>query len=151
MSPPAPSNTGSFPDGFNAGSNPDQNQVNDDLVSTGVLGAPGSENSGSGINPAFPVWALQPKRETGARNLLSRYPEYDGRGTIIAILDSGTRELAKDAEKSKISLIIGVDPGAGGLQVTTDGKRKVIDRIDASGAGDVDMQIAEPKDGKLKG
>ena len=46
----------------------------------------------------------------------------------------------------------GLDPAAGGLQVTTDGKRKVIDRIDASGAGDVDMsKTAEAKDGELKG
>ena len=36
--------------------------------------------------------------------------------------------------------------------MTTDGKRKVIDRIDASGAGDVDMsKTAEAKDGELKG
>ena len=32
-----------------------------------------------------------------------------------------------------------MDPGAGGLQVTSDGKPKIIERIDASGAGDIDM------------
>lgn len=46
-----------------------------------------------------------------------------------------------------------MDPGAGGLQTTSDGKRKVIDRIDASGAGDVDMaRVAKEEDGGvLKG
>ncbi|TRY75766.1 hypothetical protein TCAL_12592 [Tigriopus californicus] len=84
--------------------------------------------------PSFPVWALLPKRETGAEQFVAKNPHFDGRGTIIAILDSG------------------VDPGAAGLQVTTDGKRKVLDRIDASGAGDVDMRRqADPKDGVLKG
>ncbi len=37
----------------------------------------------------FPTWVLQPRTETGARQFLSKYPEYDGRGTIMAILDSG--------------------------------------------------------------
>ena len=38
------------------------------------------------------------------------------------------------------------------MQVTTDGRRKVLDRIDASGAGDVDMsKTVEPEDGKIKG
>ena len=36
----------------------------------------------------FPVWALQPRIETGAASFLAKYPEYDGRGTVIAIFDS---------------------------------------------------------------
>ena len=37
----------------------------------------------------FPVWALQPRIETGATSFIAKYPEYDGRGTVIAIFDSG--------------------------------------------------------------
>lgn len=82
----------------------------------------------------FPVWALLPKRETNISGFLNKYPDYDGRGTVIAILDSG------------------VDPGAKGLQYTSDGKRKIIEMMDASGAGDIDTStIVSMENGCITG
>ena len=52
-----------------------------------------------------------------------------------------------------LKYIAGVDPGAGGLQKTSEGKQKIIERIDCSGAGDVDMsrEVTPNSDGIIEG
>lgn len=82
----------------------------------------------------FPVQELVPKIPTQQRSFLEKYPEYDGRKVLIAILDTG------------------VDVSLPSLQVTTTGERKIIDVIDCSGAGDVDMsKVVTVKDGYITG
>ncbi|CAK1540376.1 unnamed protein product [Leptosia nina] len=87
------------------------------------------------IDCDFPVWGLMPKKETGVVSFLNKYPNYDGRDTVIAIFDSG------------------VDPAAAGLTITSTGKTKVIERFDCSGCGDVDTSTVVRKvvDGYITG
>ena len=80
------------------------------------------------------IYGLMPRQETGALDFLEDHPDYDGRGVVVAIFDTG------------------VDPGVVGLQTTPDGRPKVIDIVDATGSGDVDMsKVVKPEDGKVTG
>ncbi|XP_055333690.1 tripeptidyl-peptidase 2-like isoform X2 [Paramacrobiotus metropolitanus] len=81
-----------------------------------------------GDGTSYPFLGLIPKRETGVYDFLRKHPTFDGRGIKMCIMDSG------------------VDPGAEGLQVTTTGQPKVIDILDASGAGDIDTSTVVEAD-----
>ncbi len=62
-----------------------------------------------------------PLDATGVAALRRVEPEQDGRGVLIAILDSG------------------VDPGVAGLQTTSHGRRKILDLRDFSGEGRIEL------------
>ena len=82
----------------------------------------------------FPKYGILPKREIGAIKYLEQHPDSDGRGVVVAVFDTG------------------VDPGAVGLEKTSDGKPKIIDVVDGSGSGDVNTSTnKKSEDGKLEG
>ncbi|XP_054787399.1 tripeptidyl-peptidase 2 isoform X2 [Prosopis cineraria] len=87
------------------------------------------------LNESTFLASLMPKKEIGADRFLDDHPEYDGRGVVIAIFDSG------------------VDPAAAGLQVTSDGKPKILDVLDCTGSGDTDTSkvVKADADGRICG
>lgn len=71
----------------------------------------------------FPTADLLPKGETQADAFVRDRPTYDGCGVLIGILDTG------------------VDPGAAGLRFMADGVTpKLLDLVDCTGSGDVDVR-----------
>jgi hypothetical protein len=65
----------------------------------------------------FPVHGLLPKEETEALSFLKKYPEHDGRGVVIGILDTGKTHLVQTRCNPLMMCFAGVDPGAPGMQV----------------------------------
>ncbi|GMN44594.1 hypothetical protein TIFTF001_013779 [Ficus carica] len=102
-------------------------------------GGGGGEDNGSvrkfKLSESTFLASLMPKKEIGADRFLEAHPNFDGRGVIIAIFDSG------------------VDPAAAGLQVTSDGKPKILDVIDCTGSGDIDTSkvVKAEADGCIRG
>ena len=64
-------------------------------------------------------------KDTGVEEFINLHPEYDGRGTIILVLDTG------------------VDMGIDGLTKTSTGEVKVIDAQDFTGEGDLNLVEAD--------
>jgi subtilisin family serine protease len=75
------------------------------------------------VDPRVAMLAgLMPLGSTGVPDFLAAHPTYDGRGVVIAILDSG------------------VDPGTFGLITTSTGAPKLLDVRDFSGEGRVALE-----------
>ena len=79
--------------------------------------------------------ATLPKVETGVASLLKSSPEADGRGVLVAVLDTGC------------------DLAAAGLLRTSDGRPKYVNFFDCTGGGDVDTSkvVKRNDDGTVTG
>jgi tripeptidyl-peptidase-2 len=78
--------------------------------------------------PAADPWPYLPNDDIGAYTFKASHPTYDGRGVVIAILDTG------------------VDAFAPGLLETSSGQTKIIDVRDFSTEGDWRLEEAERDD-----
>lgn len=71
---------------------------------------------------ADPYGDFMPAELLGARSWVAQHPTLDGRGLVVAVLDTG------------------VDPRASGLEKTSTGAVKVIEARDFTGQGDVNLE-----------
>ncbi|HLZ46920.1 MAG TPA: S8 family serine peptidase [Gemmatimonadales bacterium] len=87
------------------------------------------------VDPAVAyMLGLMPLKSTGVDAFRSLHPNYDGRGVLIAILDSG------------------IDPAVPGLIATSTGAPKIIELRDFSGEGRVALTpFPAPTEAELKG
>lgn len=76
-----------------------------------------------------PLQAQLPKEDLGVRAFLEQYPDYNGQGVRVAILDTG------------------IDPGHPFLQRNPDGSRKIVDWYDATTDGRLQIQHHARPDG----
>jgi len=87
------------------------------------------------VEPAVAyMLGLMPLKSAGVDLFRSAHPTYDGRGILIAILDSG------------------IDPGVPGLIATSTGAPKIIELRDFSGEGRIALTtFPAPTDSEMKG
>lgn len=101
-----------------------------------ALGRPATAGDSAPPPPAPPFEAgFLPKGELRVPEFLATHPEFDGRGVVVAILDTG------------------IDPGHPRLAKTSTGEDKILDLLDATDDGIVDTSAAlgEAVNGKVTG
>jgi len=89
---------------------------------------PAADDTARRLAPPAMAYAhsWMPLSSTGVDRFLRAHPEYDGRGVLIGILDTG------------------IDPAVPGLTTTTTGSPKVLDLRDFSGEGAVPLTRVSP-------
>ncbi len=89
--------------------------------------APAPRGKEPALPPAVALMAgLMPLHSTGVDQFRTRHPTYDGRGVLIAILDTG------------------IDPGVNGLITTSTGAPKIVELRDFSAEGAVPLTPVVP-------
>lgn len=91
-------------------------------------------------NEKYPVGSLKPKAETGVLSFLAKYPNFNGSDVTIAILDSGVDPRAAGLQvcysRAQLLYVAGFKL-CNNSQILPNGERKVIERFDCSGCGDI--------------